>query len=501
MNRLLKFFILSAIFALVHNTPLTREGEESPSYWHELAKKEIYKTRSREFLNHKAKNAILFIGDGMGISTLTAARIRKGQLNGQPGEEGHLFFEGFPDNALIKTYNVNKQVPDSAGTATAYLTGTKANFETIGVGPRVTSSETDCKKIQENSVDSFLENARKEGKSIGVVTTARITHASPAASYAHAAHRNHESDVDLAEITKNAGCKDIARQLIEENPGKSFNVIFGGGKKYFVPKSEGGRRTDNLNLINEWVKSKNASGLSTSQFKFISTAKELDELNITEVQHVFGLFADDHLSHHDLRSSQTPNQPTLTQMTEAAIKILSKNPKGFALFVEAGLVDLANHANNAKNALDDTVELDRCVEKTTTMVNKNETLIIVTADHSHGLTISGYPDRGNDILGVTGYVERSTNKSFTTLMYATGPGHQPVRLDAVKLTNLTDDNFKQHSTVDLEDSNHSGEEVGLYANGGPFSHLFNGLKEQNYVANVINYVLCAGMYRTEQHCN
>lgn len=281
--------------------------------------------------------------------------------------------------------------------------------------------------------------------------------------------------------------------------GKEFNVIFGGGRKYFVPKPEG-RRTDNMNLINEWIKNKNASGLSTSQYKYISTAKELDELNITEVKYVFGLFSEDHLSHHDLRG-QTPDQPTLTQMTEAAIKILSKNPKGFALFVEAGLVDLANHANNAKNALDDTVELDRCVEKTTTMVNKNETLIVVTADHSHGLTISGYPDRGNDILGVTGYVERSTNKSFTTLMYATGPGHQPERLDAVKLTNLTDDNFKQHSTVDLEDSNHSGEEVVAYSNGGPFSHLFNGLKEQNYVANVMNFVLCTGMYKTEPHCN
>lgn len=84
------------------------------------------------------------------------------------------------------------------------------------------------------------------------------------------------------------------------------------------------------------------------------------------------------------------------------------------------------------------------------MLNKNETLIVVTADHSHGLTITGYPDRGNDILGITGYQERFTNKSFTTLMYATGPGHQKVRLDAAKQTNLTEDAYKQHSTVDLE---------------------------------------------------
>jgi len=500
MTQLLKLSILIICINFITSTPLVREGEESPNYWNELAKKDILKAKSREYLNHRAKNAILFIGDGMGVSTITASRIRKGQLAGQPGEEGYLFFEQFPDNALIKTYNVNKQVPDSAGTATAYLTGVKANFETIGVGPRVDSSETDCKKIQENSVNSFLEEARKSGKYIGVVTTARITHASPAAAYAHAASRNHESDVDLPKVTSEAGCKDIARQLVEEFPGKALNVAFGGGRKYFTPKENGGRRTDGVNLIDKWSKVQAESGLAPEKFKYISTLKELEQLKTEEVEHVLGLFAEDHLSHHDLREKDAPEQPTLTQMTETAIKILSRNDKGFLLFVEAGLVDLANHANNAKQALDDAGELDRAVEKASSMLNRNETLIAVTADHSHGLTITGYPDRGNDILGVTGYVERSTNKSFTTLMYASGPGHQKERLDAVKLTNLTDDNFKQHSTVDLEDANHTGEEVALYANGGPFSHFYNGIHEQNFVAHLISYATCIGLYKEESHC-
>lgn len=248
----------------------------------------------------------------------------------------------------MKTYNVNKQVPDSAGTATAYLTGVKANFETIGVGPRVNGSTTDCKLIRENSVDSFLENARKAGKSIGVVTTARITHASPAASYAHAAHRNHESDVDMPKPTLEAGCKDIARQLVEDYPGKALNVAFGGGRKYFVPNEQGGRRTDGVNLLDKWSKMQAESGVAEGKFKYISTAKELAELDLANVDHVLGLFAEDHLSHHELRG-KTPDQPSLTEMTEAAIKILSKNPKGFLLFVEGGLIDLANHANNAKN--------------------------------------------------------------------------------------------------------------------------------------------------------
>ena len=240
-------------------------------------------------------------------------------------------------------------MPDSAGTATAYLTGVKANFETIGVGPRVNGSTTDCQLIRDNSVDSFLENARKAGKSIGVVTTARITHASPAASYAHAAHRNHESDVDLPKPTLEAGCKDIARQLVEDYPGKALNVAFGGGRKYFLPKELGGRRTDGVNLLDKWSKLQAESGVPAGKFKYISSAKELAELDIANVEHVLGIFAEDHLSHHELQPSQAPEQPTLTQMTEAAIKILSKNPKGFLLFVEGGLIDLANHANNAKN--------------------------------------------------------------------------------------------------------------------------------------------------------
>jgi len=331
------------------------------------------------------------------------------------------------------------------------------------------------------------------------VTTARITHASPAAAYAHVAHRNHESDVDLPKETAQAGCKDIARQLVEEFPGKALNVAFGGGRKYFLPKESGGRRTDGVNLLEKWAKVQSESGVANEKFKYISTVKELNELDFANLDHVLGLFADDHLSHHDLRE-KTPEQPSLTEMTEAAIKILSKNKNGFLLFVEAGLVDLANHANNAKQALDDAGELDRAVEKTTTMLNKNETLIVVTADHSHGLTITGYPDRGNDILGVTGYVERSTNKSFTTLMYASGPGHQKVRFDAVKFTNLTHDNFKQHATVDLEDANHTGEEVALYSNGGPFSHFYNGIHEQNYVAHLISYATCIGIYKEENHC-
>ena len=222
--------------------------------------------------------------------------------------------------------------------------------------------------------------------------------------------------MQLPKETLAGGCKDIATQLVEEYPGKALNVAFGGGRKYLLPKPDGFRE-DGVNLVEKWNKMHVENGLTANKFKYISTVKELNELDIANVDHVLGLFADDHLSHHDLHE-KTPEQPTLTQMTEAAIKILSKNPKGFLLFVEAGLVDLANHANNAKNvsysklvnlnfklflffvlikqkALDDTVELDRAVEKASSMLNKNETLIAVTADHSHGLTITGYPDRGN----------------------------------------------------------------------------------------------------------
>lgn len=160
----------------------------------------------------KAKNVIVLIGDGMGISTLTSARILQGQLNGQLGEEGYLSFESFPHTALVKTYNVDAQTPDSAGTMTAMMSGLKTDVGVIGVDEDI--SRGDCSTVAGNEVITALELAEIKGLATGIISTARVTHATPAATYAKSADRNWEDISDMPEAAISGGCKDIADRHI-----------------------------------------------------------------------------------------------------------------------------------------------------------------------------------------------------------------------------------------------------------------------------------------------
>ena len=130
----------------------------------------------------KAKNVILFVGDGMGITTLTASRIMAGQMEGKSGEEGLLSFEELTYSAQIKTYNVDAQTPDSAGTMTAIISGVKTDVGVIGVNENIERGK--CATVAGNELITATELAEIKGLATGVVSTARITHATPAATYA-----------------------------------------------------------------------------------------------------------------------------------------------------------------------------------------------------------------------------------------------------------------------------------------------------------------------------
>jgi len=205
------------------------------------------------------RNVILFIGDGMGVSTVTAARILAGQRSGQPGEENSLSFESFPNVALIKTYNTNAQVPDSAGTMTAIVTGEKTRIGVLSVAADV--KRGDCETALARPLVTLLELAEERGLATGVVTTTRLTHATPAATYAHVPHRDWESDTELPRAATEQGCRDIARQLVEFDRGDGIEVAMGGGRTRFLPStavdpeypSERGMRGDGRDLAAEWV--------------------------------------------------------------------------------------------------------------------------------------------------------------------------------------------------------------------------------------------------------
>src|SRR5574343_145082 len=245
------------------------QGPESVQEWYKQGQHFI-RHSERIHDNHRhAKNVILFVGDGMGVSTVTAARILEGQLNGKPGEENRLSFEHFPNLALSKTYSWDQQTSDSAPTMTAMVTGYKAREGQLSVNHLTPRGECSAAVIAANSLPTILEQAAAAGKVTGIVSTARITHATPAAIYSHTAVRDWEADSNIPDSCGTTGVvKDIARQLIEVSPAvkHSRKVALGGGRTFSLPKpafepeytSTKGRRNDGRNLTAEWVATRGA---------------------------------------------------------------------------------------------------------------------------------------------------------------------------------------------------------------------------------------------------
>ncbi|KAK3561311.1 hypothetical protein QTP86_030608, partial [Hemibagrus guttatus] len=233
--------------------------EENPEFWRSQAQATLNSALRRKLNTKVAKNIVLFLGDGMGITTITAARILKGQLEERPGEETVMTMDTFPYVGLAKVYTVDFQIPDSGATGTAYLCGVKTNLNIVGLSAAARNGV--CRSQTGNEVTSILKWAKDAGKSVGIVTTTRVQHATPAASYAHSASRKWYSDADMPAAAKRDGCTDIASQLISNT---DIDVIIGGGRKYMTPKDtvdpeyptdlkSAGMREDKRNLINEWI--------------------------------------------------------------------------------------------------------------------------------------------------------------------------------------------------------------------------------------------------------
>ncbi|XP_017268792.1 intestinal-type alkaline phosphatase [Kryptolebias marmoratus] len=476
------------IFISAQWTSCASEEELHASYWNNKGKQALHSALNVQRSLNRAKNLILFLGDGMGVSTVTAARILKGQLGKKSGEESSLVMDTFPHLALSKTYNVDQQMPDSAGTATAYLCGVKANYGTVGVS--AATPRSNCKAASGNEVTSVLHRAKKAGKSVGIVTTTRVQHASPAASYAHSADRGWYSDSDLTSEAAQNGCRDIAYQLVHNT---EIDVILGGGRQYMFPKTikdpeypdKTGDRNDGQNLVVEWAKNK-------TKAKYVWNKNEFDAVNPQHTDFLLGLFE---LKDCRYELERDPSMdPSLTEMTEKAIRILSKNPKGFFLFVEGGRIDHGHHAGNAKKALHEAVEFDNAIGRAAELTSELDTLSVVTADHSHVFAFGGHSARGNSVFGVSrGLAE--DRKHFTTAVYGNGPGYQianGTRPDMNESISSTND-YLQQAPVPLDSETHGIEDVAIFAKG-PMSHLFHGVQEQSYIAHVMAYAACIEPY-------
>ncbi|KAH8232233.1 hypothetical protein KR032_002463 [Drosophila birchii] len=503
-------------FKLENHHPRKNEPEDA-KFWHKVALRQLEKTikqvekAGEKSYRKKAKNIIIFIGDGMGVSTISAGRIYKGQyLQHGAGEEESLVFDDFPNTGMAKTYNVDKQVPDSAGTATALFTGSKTHYGAIGVD--ATRSKTNAKA---GRVQSIMEWAQKEGKRTGIVTTTRITHATPAAMYAHIYDRDWECDTEVP--AESVGIHvDIARQLVENAPGNRFNVILGGGMSpmgilnasevrttiFEGPTETICERGDGRNLPAEWLAHHANDSVPPA---LVHNRRDMLKVKVKEVDHLMGLFRNNHITYSIAREK---GEPSLQEMTEVAIAVLDRgeDSKGYVLLVEGGRIDQGHHMNYARAALHEVYEFDLAIQAAINNTNPKETLILVTADHSHAVTFNGYALRGADILGAANSHEKNDPMVYETITYANGPGYWDHLANDSRPQNssnmwlplklFTDEErsaptYRHMATVPRKDETHGGEDVAVFAYG-PGSSLVRGVFEQNYLAYVMSYAGCLG---------
>jgi len=469
--------------------------QANDSYY--LKAHEAVAKRAAERGGQHAKNVILFIGDGMGIATITAARIYSGQAKGVDGESYRLAMEQLPYSAFSKTYTHDSQVADSAPTAAAMTTGVKSYNGSLGITQKV--NMLDCATAKTEYANSLWDIAEDAGLATGVISTARFTHATPAATYAKTTERDWEDDTAISAEGKAKGCIDIATQFVNFSHGDGYEVALGGGRQQFLPNTmtdpeyanQKGDRSDGRNLMDEW-KAKRPNRTT------VFDKSGFDAFDWNGTGQILGLFEPSHMQ-YDL-DRNAAKEPSLAEMTTHAITRLSKNPNGYVLMVEGGRVDHALHNGNAARALGDAKALDEAVAAAVAMAGK-DTLIIVTADHSHTLMIQGYPERGNPILGLVkegGKLSLGRDgKPYTTLSFANGPGsickEQPDKkylCDRVDLTNTdtTTKDFLQPSLIPFGSETHNNEDVAIFTSG-PSANLFSSAIKQNEIFHVMAHNL------------
>ncbi|MCY3930026.1 MAG: alkaline phosphatase [Acidobacteria bacterium] len=448
-------------------------------------------------------NVILFVGDGMGVSTVTSTRIAT------VGVDGQLTMDRMPYTAISRTASADYITPDSAATMSAMMTGVNTNTGVIGYGPT-----TEFSDFNGNGDGPRLTNigelAISMGYAVGIVTTTRVTHATPAAVFAHVNDRNLENEIAAQMVPGGGG--------FNTRLGDGLHVIFGGGRRHFLPTSasddEGlpGRRSDGRDLRSE---------LQQRGYRYVWNRQGLNSLGGSG--RAIGLFASSHLAYEADRGS---GEPSLEEMTRKAIQILTATGKPYFLMVEGGRIDHAHHEGNAFRAFNDTRMFDRAINAAQRSVNLNRTLILATADHSHVFTIAGYPMRP---LGDLRYTPRSVPASFrnqphhgilgtvhdidsggtisesgdsggipyTILGYANGPGHRSgsrvnpnsdrtAGYGGAVPSSTAHSAYRQEATVPLFLETHAGEDVMIYAVGRtsenvrgtvPNSKVFDWIKD------------------------
>ena len=374
------------------------------------------------------KNVIFIIADGMGPATVTATRIWA------KGSGGSLNMEKFPVTGYAKTYSASDFVTDSAASGTALASGVKTYNKSIGLSYAKIDPAKKSRPLQ-NIVDVMKDN----GYAVGLVSTARTTHATPASFFAHIKNRNLENE--------------IAEQVKVSN----LDLLMGGGRRHFLPQGSSykGKRKDGRNLINE---------LEGNGWSMIQNKSQMNSFSDpSKKKRIVGLFSNTHMTYERIKRNNKKNtEPTFTEMVEFAVDFLSDRGKGFFLMAEAGRIDHASHDSLVRDMLEETLELDNCVGRLLKHPKLKDTLIVITADHeTGGYAASGYGDvlktRGEEFLKSK---TTEDGRRYNHSSWATGPGEK---------------GEKHHSDVAFKiyAANHTAVDVPVLANG-PGSEIFGG---------------------------
>ncbi len=317
------------------------------------------------------KNVIVMIPDGCGPSIVTLSRWYKGE---------DLAVDKMTAG-VVKTHMANSVVTGSAAASTAFACGFKTTVRYLGIGPRSEDVLSTYEwpygdqRIENRPLASVLEAARLQGKSVGLISTSRVTHATPAGYACHIQDRGWDNDI------------------IEHMVYQGLDVCFGGGKRHLLPKSMGGKRTDGENLLDT---------LLAKGYQFVETKSELASLTSGKA---WGLFAMSHMDADMDRATYNPDEPSIKEMTEKAIELLSQNPNGFFLMVEGSQVDWAGHNNDPIWMITDFLAFDDAVKSACDFADSNEETAII-----------GFPDHNCGGMDIGNYTCEYTNVTMSELL-------------------------------------------------------------------------------------
>jgi alkaline phosphatase len=439
------------------------------------------------------KNVIFFLGDGMGMTTLTAARIYS------VGEAGNLTIDTLPDTAFVKTYSNDAQVTDSAPSMAAYMTGVKTNNEVISMSPNTVATApsvdangnltiNNCATSNGTSATTLLELAKAKGWGTGAITTTELTHATPAATYSHICNRNAQYHIAAQLVPGGAGFNTALKDGVD--------VLMGGGLNHFTPYNSASNakgRADGRDLTAELVglnytvaKNRTEMLAAPNDKKFLGLYSKTSHLE----------YDLDRIAHVAAGTGNGVTQPSLAEMTTKSMDILSQNPNGYFLMVEGGRIDHALHSTIAKKALQDTVAFDDAIKAAIDKIKLTDptmanTLIVVTADHDHTLVLNGYAQRTGKTTatnaGVLGLVKNyvtgifdldADNTPYSIIGFGNGENRNATRAGlAITEATTSADLYHQEAVIQtaVGAETHGGTDVFLGAMGMGSSNFYGSM--------------------------